>query len=187
MTDILELIKENRSFRRFSQCERPDASALRRMIEAARLSASAGNKQRLRFTPVFDDETCEEIFKNLAFAAYFGGWRPSEEEKPTAYVVIFAEDEFDVNLAMDTGIASQSILLTARDMGFGGCIFRSINVKAVSELLGKEGFTPVTVIALGKPSEKVVITEIKDGDVKYYRDDAGTHFVPKRALDDIII
>ena len=54
------------------------------MIEGARLSASAGNLQRLRFTPVTDAALCDKVFDTLAFAAYFGGWRPQKDEKPTA-------------------------------------------------------------------------------------------------------
>lgn len=44
------------------------------------------------------------------------------------------------------------------------------------------------VDALGKPEEKVVIEEVSpDGDVKYWRDDAQVHHVPKRKLDDVLV
>ena len=33
----------------------------------------------------------------------------------------------------------------------------------------------------------MVLTEAVDGQVKYYRDENDTHFVPKRPLDEIII
>jgi hypothetical protein len=44
------------------------------------------------------------------------------------------------------------------------------------------------VLALGKPAEKVVLEPLgPDGNIKYWRDDADVHHVPKRALDDLII
>ena len=43
------------------------------------------------------------------------------------------------------------------------------------------------VIALGKPTEKVYITEVKDGDIKYFRDENDNHAVPKYSLDELII
>jgi hypothetical protein len=43
------------------------------------------------------------------------------------------------------------------------------------------------VIAIGKPVETVVVTEVKDNSIRYYRDEKGTHFVPKRSLEDVVI
>lgn len=188
MTDILDLIAKNRSFRRFSGERRPTHGELLKMIEAARLSASAGNLQRLLFTPVTSDADCRATLENLAFAAYFGSWRPAEDEVPGAYIVVWAAAELDANLAIDAGIAAQSILLTAREMGFGGCMFRSIKKEALTAALGKSPYVPVLVIALGLPKEQVVITDVgEDGSIKYFRDAQGTHFVPKKSLNDIIL
>ncbi len=187
MCNLSELIASNRSYRRFSQERVPSREQLTAMLDAARLSASAGNLQRLRFTPVVGRDACGSVFDCLAFAAYYGAWRPSEDERPTAYIVIWAESEPDTNLAIDAGIAAQSILLTARDMGFGGCVFRSIKKKELVQGLDKAHFVPVLVIALGEPSERVRITEVVNDDIKYFRDGEGTHCVPKRSLDELII
>ena len=43
------------------------------------------------------------------------------------------------------------------------------------------------ILALGKPVEKVVVDEISNGDVKYWRDSDKTHHVPKRNLNELII
>lgn len=187
MSDIKELVASNRSYRRFSNDRRPTKDELLEMIDCARLSASAGNLQRLRFSVVFAENECEAIFENIAFAAYFGSWRPRKEEAPGAYVVIWSASEPDTNLAIDAGIAAQSILLSARSMGFGGCLFRSFKKNELVKALGKNGVVPVIVIALGVPAETVVITDVKDDNIKYYRDENGVHYVPKRSLSDIII
>jgi nitroreductase len=82
----------------------------------------------------------------------------------------------------------QSILLGAVEEGYGGCIFRTINKSKLIELLSiPEQFQIINIIALGKPIERVVIEEMKEGDFKYWRDEYGVHHVPKRSLDEIIL
>jgi len=92
------------------------------------------------------------------------------------------------NFLCDHGIAVQSILLGATEDGFGGCIIYSVNRNELQKILNiSEQFEIVQVIALGKPKETVVLEEMKDGDVKYWRDENQVHHVPKRSLDEIII
>ncbi|MCP4231128.1 MAG: hypothetical protein GY771_13400 [bacterium] len=44
------------------------------------------------------------------------------------------------------------------------------------------------VLTIGKPKETVVIEKLEpDGDYRYYRDEEGVHYVPKRDLDELII
>ena len=44
-----------------------------------------------------------------------------------------------------------------------------------------------SVLALGKPVEKVIIDEVKDGNIKYWRDNNSNHHVPKRSLGELIV
>jgi nitroreductase len=89
----------------------------------------------------------------------------------------------------DHGIAAQTILLGARSMGLAGCMFASINIKQLKQVLNiGDHFEIKLVIALGKPVETVRIEEIDaNGDIKYYRDDDQVHHVPKRRLKDILV
>jgi hypothetical protein len=50
-----------------------------------------------------------------------------------------------------------------------------------------ERFDILLILALGKPAERILIDEIKDNNVKYWRDDEDSHHVPKRKLDELII
>lgn len=87
----------------------------------------------------------------------------------------------------DNGIFAQSILLQAVDLGFGGCIIGSLKKDAIAKLLQlPEHLEPILAVALGKPKENVIIEDMKNGDVKYWRDDSQNHHVPKRTLDELI-
>ena len=184
---ISDLIKINRSYRRFRQDE-VSTELLRSCIESARCSASAANRQRLRFVLVNDSETCAKIFDTLRFAAFLKDWGgPAPSERPTAYIIVMTEAALEPIIAIDLGIASQSILLTAIEQGVGGCIFKSYDKEVLTSILAREGYQPAAVIALGYPSEKAVIVNPVDGDLKYYRDENDIHCVPKLPIDDLII
>ena len=53
--------------------------------------------------------------------------------------------------------------------------------------LKKDGYNTAFVIALGKPTERVYLTDVKNGDIKYFRDEKDDHAVPKYSLDELII
>ena len=184
-----ELFLKNRSYRRFSNKRRVKTEELRLMIESARLAASGANRQRIRYALVNDKNECDRIFSELKFAAYLKDWQgPTEEERPAAYVIFMTESEnLDTVLAIDFGIAAEAILMTAVEMGLGGCIFRSFNKENVEKILSKDGYNAGLVIALGEPSEVAYVTEVKNGDIKYFRDEKDNHAVPKYTVDELII
>ena len=186
---ISELIKNNRSYRRFDSEVKVSDGQLLSMIESARCSASAANRQRIRFALVNSPEKCDKIFPTIKLAGYLKEWAgPTPTERPTAYVVMMCKEEkLDTPLAIDLGIAAQSILLTATEMGLGGCMIWSFERDTVASILDKGEYFPALVIALGKPAERVYLTDVVDGDIKYFRDENDDHAVPKLSLDDLII
>ncbi len=186
---LKDLIVRNRSYRRFYQDHKIEMEELRDLVDLARLSASGRNLQPLKYFLSADEATNEKIFSTLAWAGYLKDWDgPDEGEKPTGYIVILGDTRLTKNYFCDHGIASQSILLGAVEKGLGGCIFASIQRTKLKELLALEDhFEILLVLAIGKPKEKVVIEEVTEGEIKYYRDADQVHHVPKRNLDDIII
>jgi len=185
-----ELVRKNRSYRRFYQDVPVKRETLRELVDLGRLSASALNLQPLKYVLSCEPKRNAMIFPNLGWARYLKDWRgPEEGERPSAYIIVLLDTEISQSAGCDHGIAAQSILLGATEKGLGGCMIATVNKEELSKLLNIEPrYEIVLVIALGKPKETVVIEKIgPDGDVKYWRDDQRVHHVPKRALDDVIL
>lgn len=186
---LKDLILKNRSYRRFQQEVPVSMELLREMVEAARLSGSASNMQPLRYMLFNEAADCARIFPALAWAGYMKEWPgPTEGERPSAYIVQLGDLDLTGKWWCDDGIAAQSMLLTAVEQGFGGCIIGSVQREKLRSILNiPERYKIIQVLALGKPAEEVVIDEVVDGDIKYWRDEKGVHHVPKRSLRDLII
>jgi nitroreductase len=187
---LAELTRQNRSCRRFDQGYRINEDLLRQLVDLARLSGSAQNLQPLKYILSCTPPTNDLIFSCLGWAGYLADWKgPAEGERPSAYVVVLGDTEISKQADCDLGIAAQSLLLGAREMGLGGCMIASINREKLARILGIESrLKTLLVIALGKPAEAVAIDPVgADGDIRYWRDDDGVHHVPKRALKDIIV
>ena len=188
--DFKDIVKKNRSYRRFFQNREISTEELTGWIDLARLTPSGRNMQPLKYAVVNTPETCQELFPLTAWAGYLTDWPgPEEGDRPSAYIVMCNDNSLAEESKWDQGIASQTIMLGAVEAGYGGCIIGSFRKKELAELLGlPENLVPVLVLALGVPKEVVILTNVKDdGDIKYYRDEGGTHFVPKRSLEEILI
>lgn len=189
MTELKSLILRTRSYRRFDENHVITRDDLLEMIDAARLSASGRNAQPLKYFITSDSELNKKIFPTLAWAGFITDWPgPAPGERPSAYIVQMHDTMISNNFYCDDGIAAQSILLTATEKGLGGCIIASVKKELLAKTLGlPEHLQIIQVIALGKPAEKVVIEPMKDGDIKYWRDNNQVHHVPKRSLDELVI
>lgn len=187
---LAELIKQNRTCRRFHQDHRIPSETLTQLVDLARLSASAANLQPLKFITSCNLEKNAEIFPCLGWAAYLKDWSgPEEGERPAGYIIILGDTTIGRNFDWDLGIAGQSILLGAREKGLAGCMIASLKKKKLVELLDVDpAMELLLVIALGKPAEEVCIDPVgKDGNIQYWRDQNGVHHVPKRDIEEIII
>jgi nitroreductase len=187
---LAELVRKNRSYRRFYQDVAIAPETLRELVDLARLSASGANRQPLKYLLSCDPEKNAAIYPHLGWAAYLREWKgPVEGERPSAYIVVLLDTEIRQVGGVDHGIAAQSILLGATEKGLGGCMIGSIQKDALRTALGiDERYEILLVLALGKPKEMVVIDPVgPDGEIKYWRDENAVHHVPKRALDDIIV
>lgn len=187
---VKDLIYKNRSYRRFHQDAVVDMATLRGLVDLAGHSASAANRQPLKYILSCDAQTNAKIFETLGWAGYLPDWSgPEEGERPGAYIVILGDKDVAPQFSVDPGIACQTMLIGAVDKGLGGCIIGSVNREKLSTALDiPDHFDILFVVALGKPKEVVQVDYIDaDGDIKYWRDADGVHHVPKRKLEDIIV
>jgi nitroreductase len=178
-----------RSYRRFAQSEPVAMGALKDLVDLARVASTGRNLQPLKYLISCDPARNALIFPTLSWAGYLGGWSPAEGERPSAYIVVLGDKQIVTNFGIDHGIAAQNILLGALELGLGGVMISSIRRTELAKVLNlDERYEILLVLALGRPVEPVQIEPLPEsGDVKYWRDAAGVHHVPKRSLDDIIL
>lgn len=186
---IRDLIIKNRSYRRFDSSVKLSAEQIKNWIDLGRMSASGRNMQPLKYVIVTNPEVFKKIFPFLGWAGYLNNWKgPAENERPVAYVVVLKDRQISDNHYCDDGIAIQSMMLGVVEEGFGGCIIGSVNKSKVARLLElDEKLEILWLLALGKPSENVVLEEAKGNDIRYWRDKDDIHHVPKRALNEIVL
>jgi nitroreductase len=185
-----ELLRKNRSYRRFHQDPAIERKTLEELVGLTRLCPSAANRQPLKYLLSCDAARNALIFPHLAWAGYLTDWSgPAEHERPAAYIIILGDTEITRSFSCDHGIAAQSMLLGAVERGLGGCMIASIQRNELREALNiPQRYEILLVLALGKPSETVVLDDAKSPeDIKYWRDDRDVHHVPKRPLSELIV
>jgi nitroreductase len=189
MDSFSDLVLRNRSYRRFQQQRRVARQTLIDLVDLARQSGSAANRQPLRYMPFHSEEDCARIFAHLKWAALLKGWGgPAEGERPAAYLLVLGNPADGGMPPCDAGIAMQTLLLAATARGLGGCMLGAIDrPKLVASCRVPEGMELLFVVALGYPAETVVLEEAVNGDIGYYRDANGVHHVPKRPLREVLL
>lgn len=188
---LKDLVTACRSYRRFKQDAAISREELADMVDTARLTGSTANSQALKYKLIHTQEECARIFPQLLWAGALKDWEgPAEGERPSAYIAILCDLTLGKNKQWDEGIAAQTIMLAATEMGYGGCMIGSCKRSEILSILGLDPkrFQVGLMLALGKPAEEVRLVPVgEDGSTAYYRDEQQVHYVPKRSLGDILI
>lgn len=184
-----DLVKATRSFRNFDPTYRISDEIMVSLVELCRYTPSTANSQSIKFAYANSENLCEKIFPMLGWAGYIKENKPPYDGNvPTGYILVCFDTDVANEIEIDAGICAQTIVLGAMDMGIGACMIGSFDKQKATELFNlPSNIKPRLMIALGRPKETVEIVDIKDGDVKYYRDGKFKHFVPKRTTDELII
>ena len=187
---LTELIVTSRTCRRFQSSVGLTEGILADLVNMARLSPNARNAQALRYAIVTEPAARREVFGLLTLGGAFKPeQRPTVEQQPGGYIVVLGPEKLDAFGLMDVGIAAQSVNLAANASGLACCMVGAFKNPALRKLLDAPAdLDPKLVLALGVPAEDRQIAPLDEhGDTAYFRDDHGVHWVPKRALEDLIV
>lgn len=189
MATLTDLLRKNRSYRRFHEQERISRETLLELLDLVRLCPSGRNAQPLRYHIACTPEACAAIFPNLAWAGYLTDWDgPAPGERPAAYLIQCLDTRIVPDCLCDDGIQLQTLLLGATERGLGGCIIKAFRNQPLRELLALPEYLKINyVLALGVPAETVFLEPMRGDDCKYWRDAQGIHHVPKRSLEELLI
>lgn len=153
--NLLEIMKNRRSIRRFRSDSVPD-KYIKGLIEAASSAPSAGNIQPWEFIIIRSNGLKE----SLAKAAYGQGFIV---EAPIVIVVcaneavssrLYGDRGRDLYCIQDTAAAIQNLLLYASSEGLGSCWIGAFREAEVKKVLYLPTFVrPIAIIPLGYPAE----------------------------------
>lgn len=183
---LAHLLTRNRSHRAYDPTFIVREDQLRRIIEVNTRTPSARNQQVLRFRAVLSDEAAKVLPHVRMGGALPELHLPTAGTEPNAYIVICATVPETREVSIDLGISVQSMLLQATEIGLNGLCIAAFNREAVKEVL-ELPYDPLLIVAIGRGADRIELTQITAADDhRYYRRE-GTHYVPKVALDELII
>lgn len=183
---IAKLLLRNRSHRAYDNSFQVREDQLRRIIDVNRLTPSARNQQVLRFRMVLDNEA-DKVLPHIKMGAALPELHlPEKGSEPRAFIIICSTVEESRFVDIDMGIAAQSMLLQAVEIGLNGICIAAFDKARIREELGLP-YDPLMILAIGRGKDNIQLTEISaDESHNYYRHD-GVHYVPKLRSEELII
>ena len=182
---LLSLLAKNRSTRGFDTSFKVRHDQLVSLIEAVRLAPTAMNQQALRYRLVTEDEA-HLVLPHIHLGRALPELNlPLKGTEPNAFVVICTDKESRF-VDMDLGIATQTILLRAVEMGLNGLCIAAFDHEAIREAL-ELPLAPQLILAIGRSAENIEVVDIDEGESQTYYRKNGTHFVPKLRTENLII
>lgn len=182
-----ELLLKNRSTRGYKKAYRVSRAELERITAVCSRIPSARNQQVLRFRLVTHDSGADQVLPLVKMGAALPELHlPFPGTEPEAFIVVCSTIEENPMVDIDLGIAAQSILLKAVEMGLNGLIIAAFNRTKLQEVLALP-YPPLLVLAIGKGDERIELTPIGEGESHAYYRKEGIHYVPKVRAGELII
>ncbi len=160
--DVFAAINQRRSVRAYKPVE-IEEEKLKEVLEAARLSPSASNRQDWKFIVVREKETRKKLARAALGQSFIG-------EAPAVIVACGTEPEAIMacgqpTSTVDVSIACAFMILMACGLGLGACWIGAFKENEVKKILKiPERVRVVAVIPMGYPDERPSQRERKDLD-----------------------
>lgn len=183
---LMKLLTRNRSHRAYDPKFEVREDQLLKIIAVNTKIPSARNQQALRFRPVLKAEA-EKVLPHIRLGGALPELHlPQAGEEPNSFIIICSTIEENRYVDIDLGIAAQSMLLQAAEIGLNGICIGAFDREAIRHNFNLE-YEPILILAIGRGLDKIQLIEISpEQDHNYYRE-AGTHYVPKLKMEHIII
>ncbi len=185
--DFAEILENRRTVRLFEQ-KKVEKEKISALLNAARLSSCAMNKQVIRYAVVTEKNLLKKIFDGTLWAALVKPRRTPVwgESAPDCFIVIHGPHESMASyVKFDVGAAVMSMELQAFDLGLGCCWLGSFDKEEVKKLLELEDDRQIyAVVAVGYPAEKPASIDIeKNADQSYFINNDGRLIIPKYTVE----
>jgi nitroreductase len=181
------LLLKNRSTRGYKKSYVVRPNELERIVGVCTKIPSARNQQVLRFRLVTRDSGANQVLPLIKMGAALPDLHlPFPGTEPEAFIVICSTVDESPLVDIDLGIATQSMLLKAAEMGLNGLIIGAFNRTKLQETLDLP-YPPLLVLTIGKGDEHIELIPIDEGENHSYYRKEGIHYVPKVRIADLII
>ena len=160
----------------------------KRIVAVNTKIASAKNQQVLRFKLVTQETGADLIVQNMKLGGLLPELHlPYAGTEPEAFIIICSTIPENKFVDIDLGIAAQSMLLKATEMGLNGIMIGAFNKAKITEAFNLP-YEPLLILAIGKGNETIKLQAVDAGDkLAYYRDNDGVQYVPKIRWEQLII
>lgn len=181
------LLLKNRSCRGYDKQRVVSIETLKSIVGVNNKIPSARNQQVLRFKLVTRDSGADVVLANIKLGGALPELHlPLQGTEPEAFIIVCSTIAENKLVDIDAGIAVQSMLLKAVELGYNGIIIGAFNKERITEAF-QLPYEPLLILAIGKGIESIRLTEIgENDDHRYYRQD-GTHYVPKVKIEDLLL
>jgi nitroreductase len=153
--DFYDVIKGRRSIRKYKPDPVP-MDVIKRMLDAARLAPTWGNRQGIRYVFVSDKDQVEKVADAI-------GQKWLKKNAPM-FIAAISDAQWSGNrpdpsgdlayFMLDVGIAFEHLVLAATAEGLGTCWIGFFDEEAVKEVLAVKGTNRVVALTpLGYPAE----------------------------------